>query len=87
LNANAENKKKVIAAIRNLRTGLVNLEAEFRAKNVLRRYLNSIDGISGLAARSVDLAIAGKFVQAKDPLRDIEVKLTATLAAMPNAEL
>jgi hypothetical protein len=29
------------------------------------------------------LALAGKFVAAKDPLRDVTAKLTDTLAVMP----
>ncbi len=87
IESNDANKKKVVAAIRNLRTGLVALEAEFRSKAALKRYLTNIQGISELIGRSEDSAIAGRFVAAKDPLRDISVKLTATLTAIPDVEL
>ncbi len=36
---NAANKQKVIIAIRNLRAGLTDLEAEFRTKTALQKYL------------------------------------------------
>lgn len=80
---NEANKEKVIAAIRNLRVGLSLLEADFRTKTALRKYLPTIEGITDLAARSEDSAIAGKFVAAKDPLRDAAQKLTDTLAVLP----
>jgi hypothetical protein len=80
---NEANKQKVIEAIRNLKTGLANLESEFRTKTALQKYLPAIQGITDLAAQSEDLAIAGKFVAAKDPLRSVAKKLTDTLAAMP----
>jgi hypothetical protein len=80
---NAETKQKMIEAIRNLKTGLANLESEFRTKPLLQKYLPSIQGITDLAAGAEDLAIAGKFVAAKEPLRGVARKLTDTLAAMP----
>ncbi|MFZ1702458.1 MAG: hypothetical protein WBO10_01695 [Pyrinomonadaceae bacterium] len=80
---NEANKKRVIAAIRNLGDGLRVLEAEFRSKSELQKYLSTIQGITDLAAASEDLAIAGKFVASKDPLRDVVLKLTDTLVAMP----
>ena len=58
-------------------------ETEFRTKPVLQKYLPSIDGITDLSAASEDSAIAGKFVAAKDPLRDISKKLADTLAVLP----
>ena len=76
-------KKNLIIAIRDLKAGLVTLESEFRTKPVLAKYLPTIRGITDLAAQSEDTAIAGKFVAAKDPLRDVSKKLTDTLAAMP----
>lgn len=79
----AASKAKVIEAIRNLKTGLATLESEFRTKPVLQKYLTNIQGITDLASQSEDLAIAGKFVAAKDPLRDIATKLTDTLAVLP----
>ena len=87
IDLNEANKQKVILAIRNLRAGLVTLETEFRAKMELKVYLNRIQGISDLAAQSEDLALAGKFVASRDPLRTIAQKLNDTLTAMPTAEL
>ncbi len=80
---NAANKQNVIAAIRNLKTALSTLESEFRTKLELKKYLINIQGITDLAADSEDSAIAGKFVAAKEPLREVSKKLTDTLAAMP----
>ncbi len=80
---NEANKQKLISAIRNLRDGLQTLESEFRTKAELQRYLAKIQGITDLAARSEDSAIAGRFVAAKDPLRTVAQKLTDTLRTLP----
>ncbi len=80
---NEANKQKVIAAIRNLKAGLTDLESEFRTKPVLQKYLPNIQGITDLASQSEDLAIAGKFVASKEPLRGIALKLTDTLKVLP----
>jgi hypothetical protein len=80
---NEINKRNVVLAIRNMKAGLANLETEFRTKPVLQKYLVQIEGITDLAARSEDSAIAGRFVASKDPLRDIGRKLMDTLAVMP----
>ena len=77
---NQANKKKVIAALRNLRAGLVSLETDFRTKSVLKRYLPKIHGISDLAAEAEDDMLASKFVAAKDPLRVVAQKLSDTYA-------
>ena len=87
LDKNAADKQKVIAAIRNLREGMVKLESEFRVKPVLKKYLLTIQGISELAGQAETSAIAGKFVAANAPLRTIQQKLNDTMAAMPSAEL
>lgn len=87
LDKNAADKKKVIAAIRGLREGMVKLESEFRVKPTLKKYLPTIQGISDLAGQSETSALAGKFVSANTPLRSIQQKLNDTLVAMPNAEL
>jgi hypothetical protein len=87
LDKNAADKQKVIAAIRGLRDGMMKLEAEFKTKVVLKKYLPTLQGISDLATQSETSAIAGKLVAANTPLRSIQQKLTDTLAAMPNAEL
>lgn len=87
IEANEANKKKVIAAIQNLKTGLVNLETEFRTKPDLRKYLSTIQGISDLATQSETSAMAGKFVAANAPLRSAQQKLNDTLNRMPVAQL
>ena len=74
---------ELVEAIRNIRTALGNLESEFRTKPALQKYLTHIQGITDLTAQSEDLALAGKFVAAKDPLRDVTAKLTDTLTVMP----
>jgi hypothetical protein len=76
-------KSEIVNAIRNIREALNNLESEFRTKAVLQKYLPNIQGITDLAAQSEDSAIAGKFVAAKEPLRDAAKKLTDTLAVLP----
>lgn len=81
--ANEANKKKVIAAIRSLREGLVALETDFRTKPQLASYLTKIQGISTLCGQSEDSAIAGRFVASKDPLRQVALKLNDTLAVLP----
>jgi hypothetical protein len=87
IDQNEAAKQKVIAAIRGLREGLMNLETEFRTKPDLKKYLPSIQGISDLAGQSVDSATAGKFVASVTPLRSVQQKLNDTLALMPNVEL
>lgn len=82
--ANDANKQKVIAAIRNLKAGLSDLESEFRTKAALQKYLVKIQGITDLAAKSEDSALAGKFIAAKEPLRGVSAKLTDTLAVLPH---
>ncbi len=76
-------KRKVIAAIRGLRDGLVALETDFRTKPSLSQYLPRIQGIGTLSTQSEDNAIAGRFVAAKEPLRQIALKLNETLAVLP----
>lgn len=76
-------KGELVEAIRNIKVGLGNLESEFRTKAVLQKYLPTIQGITDLAAQSEDQALAGKFVAAKDPLREVAKKLTDVLATMP----
>ena len=76
-------KQKTVAAIRGLRDGLVSLETDFRTKAPLSPYLSKIQGVGALCSQSEDKAIAGQFVAAKDPLRQIAQKLNDTLASMP----
>ena len=79
----AGNKAKTVEAIQNIGIGLSTVESDFRMKTTLKKYLAAIEGISVLAAGSEDLALAGKFVAAKDPLRAVSQKLMDVLAAMP----
>lgn len=81
---NTENKKKVVAAIRNVRAGLAMLESEYRTKTSLAKYLPTIKGITDLAADSEDMALAGKFVASKEPLRAALQKLNDTLNLLPH---
>lgn len=83
IEANNKNKQKTIDAIRVLRAALVNLESDFRTKPQLTAYLPKIQGISALGAQAEDNAIAGRFVAAKDPLRQAALKLNDTLAVLP----
>ena len=81
--ANTTNKAKMVDAIRVLRAALVDLETEFRVKPALAAYLPRVQGISTLASQSEDHAVAGRFVTAKDPLRQVALKLNETVAVMP----
>jgi hypothetical protein len=78
-------KGNVVTSIRDLKTGLTNLESTFRTTAALAKYLPMIQGITDLASKAEDSAVAGQFVAAKDPLRDVTKKLTDTLNAMPKA--
>lgn len=76
-------KAEMVEAIRIIKNALGTLESEFRVKPTLQKYLPTIQGITDLSSQAEDLAIAGKFVAAKDPLRDVAKKLTDVLALMP----
>lgn len=78
-----DRKKKFVATLRNLRDDLALLESDFRTKPALQKYRINLEGVSDLAAGAEDMAIAGKFVASKQPLRDAAKKLTDTLATMP----
>ena len=78
-----DNKKKFATMLRNLRDDLAILESEFRTKPLLQKYLANVEGITDLAAEAEDLAIAGKFVASKQPLRNVSKKLTDALAVIP----
>ena len=87
LDKSVTDKQKVVSAIRGLREGMSKLEAEFRSKPSLKKYLTNIQGISELAGQAETSAIAGKFVASNTSLRSVQQKLNDTLVAMPNAEL
>src|SRR4051812_38387531 len=54
---NDTNKQNVIAAIRNVRAGLSDLESDFRTKPSLQKYLSTVQGITDLAAEAEDSAL------------------------------
>lgn len=83
VDTNNQFKQKVITSIRELKAGLAALETEFNAKPSLRNYMFQIQGITGLATQSEDLAAAGRFSESGKPLLAIVEKLADTLAAMP----
>lgn len=76
-------RANLVKSIQDLGTALGTLESEFRTKPSLSKYLPTIQGISDLAADSENLAVAGNFMQARDPLREVAKKLTDTRALMP----
>jgi len=59
------------------------LESDFRTKSALQKYRIKVLGVTDLASEAENLAIAGKFVAFKQPLLDVSMKLTDTLAVMP----
>lgn len=80
---NEDNKRKLVEALKGLRTGLVSLETEFRTKPNLRKYLIKIEGITALSAQSENSAFAGRFTESRTPLLTVLQKLSDTYAAMP----
>ncbi len=80
---NEVTKQKFIAILRNIRNDLSLLESEFRTKPVLKKYLPNVEGVTDMASTAEDLAMAGKFVASKDPLREITKKLTDALVVIP----
>jgi len=78
-----EARANMMKSLHDVGTALTNLESEFRTKPVLGKYLPMLQGITDLAGKAEDSAAAGQFVNAKDPLRDVQKKLTDTLNAMP----
>lgn len=83
LDTNAENKQRVMQAIRNLRAGIAALEVEFRTTPALTKYLVQIQGITELSGQTEDLASAGNFSDAGKPLLALIEKLSDVLVAMP----
>lgn len=76
-------KQNVIASIRGLRTGLAQLETDFKVKPKLKVYLLSIQGISELAAASEEQASAGQLYNSGKTLQLVIEKLADTLVVMP----
>jgi hypothetical protein len=82
-NDNETFKQNVLLGIRNLRTGLIQLESEFRVKPKLQPYLASIQGITELSGTAEDLALSGNFTNSGKTLLLVIEKLTANLVALP----
>ena len=80
---NRQFKRQVIQSIRNLRAGLIALEADFRVKPELKPYLFQIQGISDISGTAEDQALAGQFTESGRTLLFVIEKLADTLAAMP----
>lgn len=80
---NREFKRQIIQSIRNLRAGLVTLEADFRIKPELRPFLIQIQGISNISGTAEDQALDGQFTESGRTLLFVIEKLADTLAAMP----
>ena len=76
-------KQNVIASIQSLRTGLIQLEADFRVKPKLKPYLQSIQGITDISGIAEDQATNGELVNAGKTLLQIIEKLSDTLVALP----
>jgi hypothetical protein len=76
-------KTGFVTTIAEMRKALSILEADFRTKTLLAKYLPTIDGVTNLAGQAEDMALAGKFVASKEPIRAVAQKLTDTLVALP----
>ncbi len=76
-------KQNVIASIQSLRTGLIQLESDFRVKPKLKPYLQSIQGITEISGTAEDQATNGELVNAGKTLLQIIEKLSDTLVALP----
>jgi hypothetical protein len=76
-------RANLVKSIQDIGAALNTLESEFRTKPSLAAYRATIEGITDLASQSEDLALAGSFVKARDPLRGVARKLTDARAMMP----
>ena len=83
IDTNNQYKQKVITSIRDLKAGLAALETEFNAKPSLRNYVFQIQGITGLATQSEDLAAAGRLTDSGKVFLVVVEKLADTLVALP----
>src|SRR5690606_33582694 len=68
---NEQNKRRVIAAIRNLRVGIATLESTDRTTSNRRRFLPTLEGVTEPVASGEGLALAGECGAVKGPLRDV----------------
>jgi hypothetical protein len=82
-NDNETFKQNVVLGLKNLRTGLIQLEADFRVKPKLQPFLSSIQGITELSGTAEDQAMSGNFTASGKTLLLVIEKLTANLVALP----
>jgi hypothetical protein len=80
---NDRNKDIVMQSIRNLRSGIVSLEVEFRSKDSLRPYSGFISGITQTIGVAEDQVGDGKVRNAGRTLLEISERLIDTLATLP----
>jgi hypothetical protein len=80
---NDRNKEAVMQSIRNLRTGIVSLEVDFRSKDSLRPHSSMISGITQMMGTAEDQVGEGKVKDAGRTLLAISEKLIDTLAMLP----
>jgi len=80
---NERNKRAVVTAVKDLRTGFAALEVEFRTKPALKNYVSQIQGISDMTGLAEDQASAGQLIDSGKTLLLVVEKLTDTLASLP----
>ena len=80
---NEQFKQTVIQGIKNLQSGLAELEVEYRTKAGLRPFVGTLNGVTAVAGSAEDLALQGKFKDAGRSLIGVVEKLADALAALP----
>lgn len=83
VDANNKNKQAVIQGIRNIRAGILALEAEFNTKPGLRLYSVRVGGTSSLVAEAEAQAAGGQFIESGKTLLLVIERLSDALAALP----
>jgi len=80
---NDKNKEAVMQSIRNLRTGIVSLEVDYRSKDSLRPHSTLISGITQMMGTAEDQVGDGKLKEAGRTLLSISERLIDTLTILP----
>ncbi|MDH3492910.1 MAG: hypothetical protein OEM82_05125 [Acidobacteriota bacterium] len=80
---NEEFKTNVRASFNGITTGLIKLEADFRTKPALRKYLLDIEGVAARSVGAENFAQAGRFNDGGKELLLVVERLADTLVAMP----
>ena len=78
-----ENKAAVVASIRNLQTGLRQMETEFQANPSLKHYYQRINGLSDDVSLAADAAAADNFDEAGTRLVEVVGVLMDALLPQP----